>query len=239
MHSVLSPEILIEMLRDLFKKISGLGLKLCPDVLLKISNGFKLTNVETLSWTAVSGLAGLKHHHHPSTPSTYLHEGQLKSMYYQCDMTHIVSTMYDTYKFECGLQKLNCQHFILATVGCWSPSLQESMSFSVKAKYIKQSPSSSDRTTLEIYKSDSFAYFNVYILLLQQDISLHKLIFLRTNRSTCPLVFLRGLILATQCSINSNLLYRKCPRWENWGTESEHLRCHSQIRKRTQREEIK
>ena len=57
---------------------------------------FGLKYLET-HWNTVlnSGLRlGLKHHHHPSIPSTY----RLNYMYYQCDMMHIVNMICMTHK---------------------------------------------------------------------------------------------------------------------------------------------
>lgn len=82
-----------------------------PDILLRTSSGFRLTDVETLSQSVVSGLAAVSMMLLPSPPPPDLKISSCVNMIWHV-LKKCQSVMYDKYNIR-GLQK--CPNYILAT----------------------------------------------------------------------------------------------------------------------------
>lgn len=82
-----------------------------PDILLRTSSGFRLTDVETLSQSVVSGLAAVSMMLLPSPPPPDLKISSCVNVIWHV-MKKCQSVMYDKYNIR-GLQK--CPNYILAT----------------------------------------------------------------------------------------------------------------------------
>lgn len=82
-----------------------------PDMLLRTSSGFRLTDVETLSQSVVSGLAAVSMMLLPSPPPPDLKISSCVNMIWHV-LKKCQSVMYDKYNIR-GLQK--CPNYILAT----------------------------------------------------------------------------------------------------------------------------